>query len=45
MDVRGSPQSPTGSWESLALEGPARGGQGRGEAVFGGWVSCMVLLL
>lgn len=27
MDVRGSPQAPTGSWESLALEGPARGGR------------------
>lgn len=23
----GSPRSPKGSWESLALEGPARGGQ------------------
>lgn len=34
--------SPKGSWESLALEGPARGGKMRG--VFGGWVSCMALL-
>lgn len=35
-------RSPKGSWESLALEGPARGGKMKG--VFGGWVSCMVLL-
>lgn len=27
MGVRDSPQAPTGSWESLALEGPARGGR------------------
>lgn len=27
MGVRGSPQAPMGSWESLALEGPARGGR------------------
>lgn len=30
--MRGSPQAPPkGSWESLALEGPAPGGQDRGE--------------
>lgn len=40
--VGASLRSPKGSWESLALEGPARGGKMRG--VFGGWVSCMALL-
>lgn len=33
---------PKGSWESLALEGPAPGGRiGASGGVFGGWVSCM----
>lgn len=43
MDVRGSPQAPQGLLGVAGIGGSSPRGQGV-EGVFGGWVSCMVLL-